>query len=73
MYAQILKYVLMPLYEQVKGKDLLRSLNEYQQHLSWSPEQIKAYQWQQLQLLLSHAFEHTTYYPKVWKQVGVES
>ena len=31
------------------------------------------WQWQQLQKLLKHAYEHTEFYKKAWKEVGIES
>ena len=66
MYAQFLQRILMPLYEAVKGKNLLRNINDYQKHLLWTPEQLKAHQWHELKKLLNHAFENTSFYPELW-------
>ena len=73
MYAQFLRRILMPLYEAVKGKNLLRNINDYQQHLHWTPEQLKAHQWHELKKLLVHAFENTSFYPELWAKVGINS
>ncbi|GLX78196.1 capsular polysaccharide biosynthesis protein [Thalassotalea insulae] len=63
----------MPVYDKIKGKNLIPLLNEYQQHLTWNSEQLQQWQWLELQKLLKHAFEHTTFYPKIWKNAGIES
>ena len=73
MYAQFLQRILMPLYEAVKGKNLLRNINDYQKHLHWTPEQLKAHQWHELKKLLVHAFENTSFYPELWAKVGINS
>lgn len=73
MYAQLLRLILMPFYEALKGKNLLRNINKYQHHLTWTPEQLKAHQWNELKKLLEHAFEKTTFYPELWAKVGVHS
>ena len=73
MYAQLLRRILMPFYEAVKGKNLLQNINEYQHHLTWTPEQLKAHQWRELKKLLAHAFENTTFYPELWAKVGIHT
>lgn len=73
MYAKLLRHVLMPFYEMIKGKNLVQNINEYQRHLTWTPEQLKEHQWHELKKLLVHAFENTTFYPEVWAKVGVHS
>jgi phenylacetate-CoA ligase len=37
----------------------------------WTHEQIKKYQWQQLILLLNHAYEHVQYYKQLFKTQGI--
>lgn len=73
MYTAIFRHVLMPIYELVKGKNLVEHISYYQQHLTWTPEELEQHQWQQLRKLLEHAFKHTSFYPKIWAQVGIHS
>lgn len=70
-YPTLLRKILMPPYEAIRKKNLLQHIDEYESHLSWTPEQLKIQQWQALQDLIQHAFEHTSFYPKIWKKVGV--
>lgn len=63
----------MPTYELIKGKNLVEHISNYQQHLTWSPEELKQHQWQELHKLLTHAFTNTSFYPKFWAQVGIYS
>ncbi|MGY5450735.1 phenylacetate--CoA ligase family protein [Agarivorans sp. MS3-6] len=71
IYPSFLRKVLMPGYEAVKGKELLKHLGAYEQRLSWSKEQLLAHQWLELQKLLTHAFQNTQYYPRVWAEAGI--
>jgi phenylacetate-CoA ligase len=61
----------MPLYEKIRGKNLLAVIDEYQSHLSWSQGDLKAFQWQQLKALLNHAYNTTPYYKKAWDEANI--
>lgn len=37
----------------------------------WSSEQLQTYQWQQLQALLQHAYQHVPYYRRTWSEAGI--
>jgi phenylacetate-CoA ligase len=63
----------MPAYEAIKGKNLLEHIQQYEKNLLLSPEEIKSHQWTELQKLLNHAFNHTTFYPKHWAKAGINS
>lgn len=73
LYPILLRKFLMPLYEKLRGKNLLAHIDQYQQHLTWSAEQIEQHQWQELKNLLKHAFETCPYYKKSWQAVGINS
>lgn len=73
MYPALFKRFILPFYEKIKGKHLLHRINEYQQHLGWTPEQLKAHQWSELKKLLQHAYENTNFYPEIWKKAGFNS
>ncbi|OMH25676.1 phenylacetate--CoA ligase family protein [Motiliproteus sp. MSK22-1] len=70
-YSSVLRRALMPLYEAIKGKQLLHYLSQYEGHLQWTPEQLESYQWEQLQKLLEHSFSSTAYYQRVWTELGI--
>lgn len=72
-YTPLFRNVILPVYDKLKGKNLISYLNEYQQHLVWDKEQLKAWQWQELQKLLKHAHEHTSFYKKSWYDLGIRS
>ena len=72
-YPTLLRKILMPVYEAIKRKNLLQHIDEYESHLSWSPEQLKSQQWQSVQNLIEHAFKHTTFYPQHWAKAGINS
>ncbi|MBA6294076.1 phenylacetate--CoA ligase family protein [Colwellia sp. MB3u-70] len=72
-YPSLLQKLLMPLYEKIKGKNLLFYLNAYESHLTWSSEQLKSHQWNEVKKLLIHAFDNTTFYPEMWAKAGIDS
>jgi phenylacetate-CoA ligase len=71
MYTAIFRHVLMPMYELVKGKNLVEHITHYEQHLTWTPEELKQHQWQQLKALLNHAYNTTPYYKKAWDEANI--
>ncbi len=73
LYPILLNKILMPAYEMIKGKNLLHHIKEYEEHLTWSPEQLKQHQWHELKKLLNHAYINTDFYPKHWEKVGIHS
>jgi phenylacetate-CoA ligase len=72
LYPHLLRGVVLPLMAMVKGKPLLKYVNEYNRHLNLSSEEIQHLQWQALTRLLKHSFENCPYYRERWQTVGVD-
>lgn len=45
--------------------------NRVKETQSWTPEQIRTYQWQQLTALLHHAYDHVPYYTNLFRTRGI--
>lgn len=73
LYPTVLRKLLMPTYEAIKGKNLLHYIDEYESHLTWSKEQLDTLQWQKLSKLIHHAYETSHYYKRVWTEAGMTS
>jgi len=73
LYSKTFCNVLLPTYEAIKGKELLKNIKLYDEHLSWNQEQLLDYQWKALSELINHAYNSTTYYKKVWTNAGVDN
>jgi phenylacetate-CoA ligase len=71
IYPPLFKNIILPVYDKVKGKGLMPHLHQYENHLTWNKEQLDTFQWQELQKLLKHAFNHTSFYKKSWASVGI--
>lgn len=71
IYPLLLRKMLMPSYEMIKGKNLLHYIAQYEKHLSWTPEALKKHQWHVLTQLINHAFHTTKYYPQAWAEIGI--
>lgn len=73
LYSQLFRHLIFPAYDKIKGKKLVPYLNKYQKHLTWNKQALEAWQWQELQKLLKHAYNHCPYYKKSWQAVGINS
>jgi phenylacetate-CoA ligase len=73
IYPSAFRHAILPLHDKLKGKNLLRFVDEYQANLSLSDTELKALQWQRLQVLLDHAYHTTVYYKRVWTEAGVQN
>jgi phenylacetate-CoA ligase len=49
------------------GRKFDRMLLEFEQHLTWSPAQLRAYQDERLRALILHSYEHVPYYREVMR------
>lgn len=73
LYPLLFRNIIMPLYDKLKGKNLIPYLKEYQEHLLWDKNRLETWQWQELQKLLKHAYEHTSFYKQTWTKIGINS
>jgi phenylacetate-CoA ligase len=72
LYESLFRHVLFPAYESgLRGRKTLSYLREYEQQQWLAPEQIDALQWQKLQALLRHCWEHVPYYRETWAGLGI--
>ena len=72
LYEPLFRHVLFPAYESVlRGRKTLTYLREYERQQWLDPEQIDALQWQKLQRLLRHCWEHVPYYRQTWTALGI--
>jgi phenylacetate-CoA ligase len=72
LYEPLFRHVLFPAYESgLRGRKTLSYLREYERQQWLAPEQIDALQWQKLQHLLRHCWEHVPYYRETWAGLGI--
>ncbi|MDP5148784.1 phenylacetate--CoA ligase family protein [Rheinheimera baltica] len=72
LYPHLLQGVVLPLLAVIKGKPLIRYVNEYSKHIALSPDELSALQWQSLTRLLKHSFDNSPYYHQRWQKAGVD-
>jgi phenylacetate-CoA ligase len=73
LYESLFKQVLFPAYESgLRRRKTLAYLREYERSQWLSPEQVDALQWEKLQRLLAHCWEHVPYYREQWQPLGIE-
>ena len=74
LYEPLFRHVLFPAYESgMRGRKTLAYLREYERQQWLDPEQIDALQWQKLQRLLRHCWDHVPYYRQTWSALGIDT
>jgi phenylacetate-CoA ligase len=71
LYNQVLERALLPFHDAVTGRSYVRHRVFLEQSQWWSGEQIRDFQWHELQGLLKHAFETVPHYRRKYAAAGV--
>jgi phenylacetate-CoA ligase len=71
-YSHILESLLMPAYYGMRGRAYAKQREFLERSQWWSREQIREFQWNELQRLLEHAFRSVPYYRKKYREAGIE-
>jgi len=72
LYEPLFRRVLFPLYESgLRRRKTLRHLDEYERNQWLDEDAIRHLQWQKLQRLLRHCWEHVPYYRQQWTKLGI--
>lgn len=71
-YEALFRHALYPAYESgLRRRGTLRYLRDYERD-QWLPrERIDALQWERLQRLLAHCWEHVPFYRAQWRELGI--
>lgn len=71
-YERIFRRVLYPAYESgLRRRDTLRHLRDYERDQWRSPDELDALQWQRLQALVAHCWDHVPFYRRWWGAAGM--
>ncbi|MFC2046293.1 phenylacetate--CoA ligase family protein [Chloroflexota bacterium] len=71
MYASVVKHVLLPFGEILRGSRVLPRLRELEKSQWYSPERIRELQEKKLRRLVRHAYDHVPYYRRVFGERGL--
>ncbi len=69
-HARLVRELLFPLHERLRGTSILRALKLLEESQYWSRDQLSAWQIARLQSLLLHAYENTRFYRRRFDQAG---
>jgi phenylacetate-CoA ligase len=73
-YRKFFIKVLFPFYyTTLKKSNVVEKVSQANKRLSWTQDELKSYQWQQLEKLLHFCWHNVPYYKRVWQSVGIES
>ncbi len=70
LYGQVLERALLPFHDAVTGRSYVRHRDFLEQSQWWSGEQVRDFQWHELQRLLKHAFETVPHYRQKYATAG---
>ena len=65
------KHILLPAKEMMMGRPTLKVLPQLEDSQWWTPESLRAYQWNRLQELLLHSYAHVPFYQALFDQQGL--
>lgn len=72
LYEPLFRRVLFPVYESgLRRRKTLAHLRDYERSQWLAPEQIQQLQWQKLQRLIRHCWDHVPYYRQRWQPLGI--
>jgi phenylacetate-CoA ligase len=71
IYPRLLESVLLPAYDQVRGREYVKRRVLLQESQWWSAQQLRQFQWTELQRLLKHAFSSVPYLQHKYRAAGV--
>lgn len=70
-YSHILRRILLPVHGMVRGRKYLERSVFLEGSQWWPAERLRAFQWEELQRLLKHAFRSVPYYQETYKRAGI--
>ena len=72
MYGPVYRHLLLPLFDRVlKGRQTLKYWREAEERQWWSPAELQAFQFAQLQRLVNTAEGNCPYYAQAWQERGL--
>ena len=71
MYPYLLRHIILPVGETLRGTNVLGQLGQLEQSQWESPGRIRELQESKLRRLVSHAYEHVPHYRRVFDERGL--
>ena len=72
MYSRVLESVLLPAYDQARGREYVRRSKLLRDSQWWSPERVRQFQWNDLKRLMAHVFNSVPYLQQKYRSLGIE-
>jgi phenylacetate-CoA ligase len=72
MYSRVLESVLLPAYDQARGREYVRRSKLLRDSQWWSPERVRQFQWNELKRLMGHVFNSVPYLQQKYRSLGIE-
>jgi phenylacetate-CoA ligase len=71
VYPAVVRYVLAPAYDRIRGTTTMRRLAHLEQSQWWPWQRIEEHQSRHLQHLVAHVYEHVPYYRRIMDERGL--
>ena len=72
MYGALYRNLLFPAYERLRGRSMLRHLNDLEKTQWLTTEEIAERQWQDFARMLRHAYDNVPFYRRRFAEAGIE-
>lgn len=70
-YPRVLESLLLPAYDRLRGRRYIARRRLLEESQWWPREDVRAFQWQELQRLLAHAFTSVPYLQRKYRDAGI--
>ena len=71
MYPLLMKKIVMPLADRVKGRNVLKHLRELERSQWYSPDRIEELQRKKLRLIIQYSYDNVPYYHKIFRELNL--
>lgn len=72
MYPFLMKKIVVPLADRVKGRNIMKHLRELEKSQWYSPDQIEELQGERLRLIMQHCYDNVPYYHKIFRELNLK-
>ena len=73
MYPSLIKKIVMPIVDRVKGRNILKHLRELERSQWYSPDRIEELQRKKLRLIIQHSYDNVPYYHELFRELNLKS
>jgi phenylacetate-CoA ligase len=72
MYPALMKKIVAPLADRIKGSNIMKHLRDLEKSQWYSPDQLEELQRKKLRLIIQHSYNNVPYYHKIFRELDLK-